>query len=122
MPKDGPSAGVTMTTALISALSGIPVRADVAMTGEITLHGRVMPIGGLREKSMAAYKAGITTVLIPEGNVADLEEVEDIVKQHVTFLPMRHLDQVLEAALVKVPKKKASKKSGAKRSGARSAT
>ncbi len=122
VPKDGPSAGGTMTTALISALSGIPVRADVAMTGEITLHGRVMPIGGLREKSMAAYKAGITTVLIPEGNVADLEEVEDIVKEHVTFLPMRHLDQVLEAALVKVPKKKASKKSGAKRSGARSAT
>ncbi len=101
VPKDGPSAGVTMTTALISALSGIPVRADVAMTGEITLHGRVMPIGGLREKSMAAYKAGIRTVLIPEGNRADLEEVDDIVKEHVTFIPVSHLSEVLDAALEK---------------------
>ncbi len=101
VPKDGPSAGVTMTTALISALSGIPVRADVAMTGEITLHGRVMPIGGLREKSMAAYKAGIRTVLIPEGNRADLEEVEDVVKEHVNFVPVRHLSEVLDAALEK---------------------
>lgn len=101
VPKDGPSAGVTMTTALISALSGIPVRADVAMTGEITLHGRVMPIGGLREKSMAAYKAGIRTVLIPEGNRADLEEVEDVVKEHVHFIPVRHLSEVLDAALEK---------------------
>lgn len=120
VPKDGPSAGVTMTTALVSALSGIPVRADVAMTGEITLHGKVMPIGGLREKSMAAYKAGITTVIIPEGNVADLEEVEDIVKENVTFQPVRHLSEVLETALVKSPKK--SQKSKGKRSGARSAT
>ncbi len=101
VPKDGPSAGVTMTTALISALSGIPVRADVAMTGEITLHGKVMPIGGLREKSMAAYKAGIRTVLIPEGNRPDLEEVEDVVKAHVTFIPVRHLSEVLDAALEK---------------------
>ncbi|MBQ4465496.1 MAG: endopeptidase La [Oscillospiraceae bacterium] len=120
VPKDGPSAGVTMATALVSALSGIPVRADVAMTGEITLHGKVMPIGGLREKSMAAYKAGITTVIIPEGNVADLEEVEDIVKENVTFQPVRHLSEVLEIALVKAPKK--SQKSKGKRSGARSAT
>ena len=88
-----------MTTALVSALSGIPARADVAMTGEITLHGRVMPIGGLREKSMAAYKAGITTVIIPEGNVADLEEVEDIVKENVTFVPVRYLSEVLKVAL-----------------------
>ena len=120
VPKDGPSAGVTMATALISALSGIPVRADVAMTGEITLHGRVMPIGGLREKSMAAYKAGIKTVLIPEGNVADLDEVEEVVKENVEFLPMQHLSQVLENALVRMPKKGA--KTRAKRSGARSAT
>ena len=69
------------------------------MTGEITLHGRVMPIGGLREKSMAAYKAGITTVIIPEGNVADLEEVEDIVKENVTFVPVRYLSEVLKVAL-----------------------
>ncbi len=101
VPKDGPSAGVTMTTALISALSGIPVRADVAMTGEITLHGRVMPIGGLREKSMAAYKAGIRIVLFPEGNRADLEEVDDIVKENVTFIPVSHLSEVLDAALEK---------------------
>ncbi len=99
VPKDGPSAGVTMTTALISALSGIPVRADVAMTGEITLHGRVMPIGGLREKSMAAYKAGIRTVLIPEGNRGDLEEVDDVVRENVTFIPVRYLSEVLDAAL-----------------------
>ncbi len=99
VPKDGPSAGVTMATALISALSGIPVRADVAMTGEITLHGKVMPIGGLREKSMAAYKAGIRTVLIPEENRADLEEIDDIVKEHINFLPVSRLSEVLDAAL-----------------------
>lgn len=99
VPKDGPSAGVTMATALISALSGIPVRADVAMTGEITLHGKVMPIGGLREKSMAAYKAGIHTVLIPEGNRADLEEVDDAVKEKIHFIPVQDLSEVLRAAL-----------------------
>ncbi len=99
VPKDGPSAGVTMATALISALSGIPARADVAMTGEITLHGRVMPIGGLREKSMAAYKAGIRTVLIPEGNQADLEEVDTTVREQLNFIPVRHLSQVLDTAL-----------------------
>ncbi|MBR6616277.1 MAG: endopeptidase La [Oscillospiraceae bacterium] len=106
VPKDGPSAGVTMTTALVSALSGIPVRADVAMTGEITLHGRVMPIGGLREKSMAAYKAGIRTVLIPEDNRADLEEVDDVVKDAVTFIPVRYLSEVLSLALVQQEAKK----------------
>ena len=111
VPKDGPSAGVTMTTALVSALSGIPARADVAMTGEITLHGRVMPIGGLREKSMAAYKAGITTVIIPEGNVADLEEVEDIVKENVTFVPVRYLSEVLKVALDTKSDRKNSPKS-----------
>lgn len=114
VPKDGPSAGVTMATALISALSGIPVRADVAMTGEITLHGRVMPIGGLREKSMAAYKAGIRTILIPEGNAADLEEVEDIVKENVTFVPVRELTQVLETALESKPARKRGKRTAAR--------
>jgi ATP-dependent Lon protease len=117
VPKDGPSAGVTMATALVSALSGIPVRADVAMTGEITLHGRVMPIGGLREKSMAAYKAGITNVIIPEGNIADLEEVEDIVKENVTFIPVRYLSEVLKAALSAKPApKKKPRKPRAKKS------
>ncbi len=108
VPKDGPSAGVTMATALISALSGIPVRADVAMTGEITLHGRVMPIGGLREKSMAAYKAGIKTVIIPEGNQADLEEVDEIVKKNIHFIPVKHLSEVLEIALDQSEKKQKS--------------
>lgn len=87
MPKDGPSAGVTLTTALVSCLSGIPVRGDVAMTGEITLHGNVLPIGGLREKSMAAYREGMKTVLIPKDNVPDLYEVDDEVKKNLTFLP-----------------------------------
>ena len=111
VPKDGPSAGVTMATALISALSGIPVRADVAMTGEITLHGAVMPIGGLREKSMAAYKAGIRTVIIPEENTPDLEEVEEIVKEHVTFVPAKQLSEVLETALDR-PKRSAARSDG----------
>ena len=100
VPKDGPSAGVTMTTALVSALSGVPVRSDVAMTGEITLHGRVLPIGGLREKTMAAYKAGIKTVLIPVDNVPDLDEVDDVVKEAIEFVPADMLEKVLSTALV----------------------
>lgn len=100
VPKDGPSAGVTMATAIISALSGRPVRGDIAMTGEITLHGKVLPIGGLREKSMAAYKAGIHTVIIPEENLPDLEEVDETVREHVTFVPAKTLDTVLNTALV----------------------
>ena len=101
VPKDGPSAGVTLTTALVSCLSGIPVRGDVAMTGEITLHGNVLPIGGLREKSMAAYREGMKTVLIPKDNEPDLYEVDDEVKKNLTFLPMQSLTQVLNAALLK---------------------
>ncbi|MDE6666576.1 MAG: endopeptidase La [Ruminococcus sp.] len=100
VPKDGPSAGVTMTTALISALSGIPVRADVAMTGEITLHGKVLAIGGLREKTMAAYKAGIKTVIIPAQNKADLEEVDDIIKENIEFIYAENLTDVLDTALM----------------------
>ena len=100
-PKDGPSAGVTMITALISALSGIPVRSDIAMTGEITLTGRVLPIGGLKEKSMAAYKAGIKTVLIPSANVGDLSEIDDEVKAGIDFITAEKIDDVLEIALVK---------------------
>ena len=101
VPKDGPSAGVTLTTALVSCLSGMPVRGDVAMTGEITLHGNVLPIGGLREKSMAAYREGMKTVLIPKDNVSDLYEVDDEVKKNIEFLPMSNLSQVLAAALLK---------------------
>ena len=104
VPKDGPSAGVTMTTALISALSGRPVRGDVAMTGEITLHGKVLPIGGLREKSMAAYKAGIRTVIIPEDNIPDLEEIDETVRSSVHFIPAKTLDTVLQNALVPTAK------------------
>lgn len=100
VPKDGPSAGVTMTTAIISALSGIPVRCDVAMTGEITLHGKVLPIGGLREKIMAAYKAGMKTVIIPVANKPDLEEVDETVKQNIKFVFAETLTDVLDTALV----------------------
>lgn len=100
VPKDGPSAGVTMTTALVSALSGIPVRADVAMTGEITLHGKVLPIGGLREKTMAAYKAGIKTVIIPAANKPDLEEVDDVVKEAIEFVCAERITDVLDTALI----------------------
>lgn len=100
VPKDGPSAGVTLTSALISALSGIPVRADVAMTGEITLHGAVLPIGGLREKTMAAYKEGIHTVLIPKDNLSDLYEVDDLVKESITFIPVANIKEVLAVDLL----------------------
>jgi len=101
VPKDGPSAGVTMVTAMISALSGIKVRSDVAMTGEITLHGKVLPIGGLREKTMAAYKEGIKTVIIPAKNKPDLEEVDDVVKENIRFVLAETIEDVLDNALVK---------------------
>lgn len=100
VPKDGPSAGVTLTTALVSALSGTPVRRDVAMTGEITLRGKVLPIGGLKEKTMAAYRAGITTVCIPKDNVPDIEEIDEKVKENIRFVPAEDISTVLETALV----------------------
>lgn len=99
VPKDGPSAGVTMATAIFSALTNMPVRSDVAMTGEITLRGKVLPIGGLREKSMAAYRNGMKTVIIPYDNIKDLEEVDDIVKEKVEFKPVKHITEVLEIAI-----------------------
>jgi len=99
VPKDGPSAGVTMATAMVSALSGIPVRHDVAMTGEITLRGRVLPIGGLREKSMAAYTRRMHTVLVPQDNAPDLAEVDTAVRDSITFVPVSHMDMVLDMAL-----------------------
>lgn len=99
VPKDGPSAGVTMTTALVSALSGKKVRCDAAMTGEITLHGKVLPIGGLREKTMAAYKAGIKTVIVPADNKPDLEEIDDAVKNAIEFIFAETLTDVLDNAL-----------------------
>ena len=100
VPKDGPSAGVTMITAMISALSGRKVRSDVAMTGEITLHGKVLPIGGLREKTMAAYKDGIKMVIIPEKNKPDLEEVDDVVKENIKFVFAKTIQDVLDNALI----------------------
>ncbi len=103
VPKDGPSAGITMCTAMVSALTGIPVRADVAMTGEITLRGRVLPIGGLREKSMAALRNGIHTVIIPKDNESDLEKIDQTVRNALTFIPVSHVDQVLAEALEQPP-------------------
>lgn len=100
VPKDGPSAGITLATALYSELTGKKIRSDVAMTGEITLRGHVLPIGGLREKTMAAFKAGIKTVIIPEENVPDLYDVEDAVKQAVQFIPAKTLDDVLKIAVL----------------------
>ena len=98
-PKDGPSAGIAMVTAIVSVLTGIPVRHDVAMTGEVTLRGRVLPIGGLKEKLLAAVRAGIKTVIIPEENEKDLAEVPDSVKNNLEILPCSQVDQVLEIAL-----------------------
>ena len=100
VPKDGPSAGVTMTTALVSCFSNIPVKANIAMTGEVTLRGNVLPIGGLKEKSLAAHRSGIDTILIPRGNVKDLDELPQEVKDAVTFIPVSNVKQVLSHALV----------------------
>jgi ATP-dependent Lon protease len=102
-PKDGPSAGGAMTTALVSVLTGIPVRADVAMTGEITLRGEVLPIGGLKEKLLAAHRGGIKLVLIPEENVKDLADIPDNVKNAIEIVPVRWIDKVLELALERLP-------------------
>ena len=102
-PKDGPSAGIAMTTAFVSALTGIPVRADVAMTGEITLRGEVTAIGGLKEKLLAAHRGGIKTVLIPEENVKDLQEIPDNVKSDIEIVPVKWIDKVLEVALERAP-------------------
>lgn len=100
VPKDGPSAGITMATAIYSALSMRPVRRDIAMTGEITLRGKVLAIGGLKEKSMAAYKAGVKTVFIPNDNAPDLDEIDSVVKENVTFVPVKSFTEVLSAATV----------------------
>ena len=102
-PKDGPSAGVGMCTALVSALTGIPVRSDVAMTGEITLRGEVLPIGGLKEKLLAAHRGGISRVLIPEENTKDLQEIPKNIKDKLEIIPVRWIDQVLEVALQHMP-------------------
>lgn len=102
-PKDGPSAGIAITTAIVSMLTGIPVKRTVAMTGEVTLRGRVLPIGGLKEKLLAALRGGITTVIIPEENVKDLEEIPDNVKNALTIISASHVDEVLKVALTRLP-------------------
>jgi len=103
-PKDGPSAGIGMCTALVSVLTGIPVRADVAMTGEITLRGQVLPIGGLKEKLLAAHRGGIRTVIIPQENERDLKEIPDNIKADLAIKPVKWIDEVLEVALKYQPK------------------
>ena len=102
-PKDGPSAGIAMATAMVSIMTGIPVRKDVAMTGEITLRGRVLPIGGLKEKLLAAMRAGVTTVFIPQENEKDLAEIPDSVKKFLKIIPVSHVDEVIAQALVRKP-------------------
>src|SRR5438128_2038863 len=102
-PKDGPSAGIAMVTAIVSVMTGIPVKHDVAMTGEITLRGRVLPIGGLKEKLLAAARGGIKTVLIPEDNAKDLTEISDAIKGGMDIIPVARLDEVVAKALVRVP-------------------
>ncbi|MGE5327984.1 MAG: S16 family serine protease, partial [Deltaproteobacteria bacterium] len=101
IPKDGPSAGITICTAIISALTGIPIRKDVAMTGEITLRGRVLPIGGLKEKVIAAHRAGIKTVIIPEENKKDVEEIPETVRTQLKFVYAASIDTVIKTALAK---------------------
>jgi ATP-dependent Lon protease len=98
-PKDGPSAGVAMATAIVSVLTGVPIRKDIAMTGEITLRGRVLPIGGLKEKLLAALRGGIRTVLIPKDNEKDLAEIPDNVKTGLEIIPVSNVDEVLAKAL-----------------------
>lgn len=100
VPKDGPSAGVTITTGLVSALTGREVRRDIAMTGEVTIRGRVLPIGGLKEKSMAAYRGGVKTVFIPKENIPDLDEVDETVRANVEFIPVSYVSDIIDAALI----------------------
>ena len=102
-PKDGPSAGIGMCTAMISVLTGIPVKSEVAMTGEITLRGQVLPIGGLKEKLLAAHRGGIRTVIIPAENERDLKEIPDNVKDNLSIHPVKWMDSVLEIALESMP-------------------
>ncbi|MBR3251393.1 MAG: AAA family ATPase, partial [Erysipelotrichaceae bacterium] len=100
VPKDGPSAGVTITTAIVSALTGRAVKKDLAMTGEVTLRGNVLPIGGLKEKSLAAHRSGIKTIIIPKGNIKDLDDIPDTVKDEVKYIPVEKVDQVINEALL----------------------
>ncbi len=117
IPKDGPSAGITMTTALFSAISRKAVKRGIAMTGEVTLRGRVLPIGGLKDKALAALRAGITKVLIPEENQKDLVEIPDELRKKITFYPVKHMDEVIELTLGKMPGSKRKPKEPAAQEG-----
>jgi ATP-dependent Lon protease len=117
IPKDGPSAGVTIATALASLAMGVPVRSDVAMTGEVTLRGRVLPVGGVREKALAALRAGIGTMILPERNLVDLREVPAELARRLRFVGVSHMDEVLEAALERAPAR--ARRRGARRPPAR---
>jgi ATP-dependent Lon protease len=103
IPKDGPSAGITLAVALVSAFTRVPVRVDVAMTGEITLRGRVLPVGGIKEKVLAAYRAGIREVILPDENEKDLEEIPEEVRDKMRYHFVAHMDKVLSNALVRTP-------------------
>ena len=115
-PKDGPSAGVGMCTALVSALTEIPVKADVAMTGEITLRGEVLPIGGLKEKLLAAHRGGVKLVIIPEENEKDLVDIPKNIQQNLEIKPVKWIDEVLELALTHLPEPRKTKSSTSKKS------
>ena len=109
VPKDGPSAGVTITTALISALTNRPVRRDVAMTGEVTVRGRVLAIGGLKEKAMAAYRGGVKRVFIPYDNIPDIDEVDEKVRENIEFIPVRYVGEIIDRALLPLESDKTDK-------------
>ena len=106
IPKDGPSAGIAIATVLLSAATGNPIRNDVGMTGEITLRGRVLPVGGLKEKSLGALRAGVNTVIIPAKNKKDLAEIPSGIKRRIKYIPVQHMDEVLEVALLKAKTRK----------------
>jgi len=119
IPKDGPSAGVTMLTAMISALAKLPVRTDLAMTGEITLRGRVLPVGGIREKALAALANGIKTVILPYENNKDLEDLPDYVKEKISFVMVKNVDEILNIAFEKPTVRKKSGSANKKRNAIR---
>jgi ATP-dependent Lon protease len=109
IPKDGPSAGITIAVALASLATGIPVRPDVAMTGEVTLRGRVLPVGGVREKVLAALRSGISTVVLPKRNIAELNEIPGEIARKIEFIGVSHMDEVLKAALERMPTRRKPK-------------
>jgi ATP-dependent Lon protease len=121
IPKDGPSAGITITTALFSAIRGKALKRGFAMTGEVTLRGRVLPIGGLKDKALAALRAGITKILIPQENQKDLVEIPEELRKKITFYPVEHMDEVIELTLGKSPGKKTPAKGAAKKVAAKAA-